>query len=118
MLSVREISFAYNERLILNDISLSLRRGEFLGFLGPNGSGKSTFLKNLLGFLKPIRGRIVFYGGDTSPETGEPDVRFAENAAFRMERSRNRVPGIFFGVKGGLRGRLTTLLPSVSRFSR
>jgi iron complex transport system ATP-binding protein len=62
MVNVSGVSFSYHERLILNDISLSLKGGEFLGFLGPNGSGKSTFLKNLLGFLKPSRGRIVFSG--------------------------------------------------------
>jgi iron complex transport system ATP-binding protein len=72
MVSVSGLSFAYHERLILNDISLALKGGEFLGFLGPNGSGKSTFLKNLLGFLKPSRGRIVFSGAVLS----------------RMERSR------------------------------
>ncbi|MDR0587006.1 MAG: ABC transporter ATP-binding protein [Treponema sp.] len=106
MLSVREISFAYNERLILNDISLSLKPGEFLGFLGPNGSGKSTFLKNLLGFLKPLRGRIVFYGGETSPETGEQDVRDTASAAGRLERSRrlafvpqNSRPAAAFSVR-------------------
>jgi iron complex transport system ATP-binding protein len=62
MLDARNISFAYHERLVLNDISLSLKAGEFFGFLGPNASGKSTFLKNLLGFLKPAQGRIVFSG--------------------------------------------------------
>jgi iron complex transport system ATP-binding protein len=61
-LKAENISFAYHERPILKDISLSLRAGEFLGFLGPNGSGKSTFLKNLLGYLKPSAGRIVFSG--------------------------------------------------------
>jgi iron complex transport system ATP-binding protein len=61
-LKTEELSFAYHKRIILKDISLSLKTGEFLGFLGPNGSGKSTFLKNLLGFLKPSRGRIVFSG--------------------------------------------------------
>ncbi|MDR0451246.1 MAG: ABC transporter ATP-binding protein, partial [Treponema sp.] len=61
-LKAENISFAYHERLILDDISLSLKGGEFLGFLGPNGSGKSTFLKNLLDFLKPSAGRIVFSG--------------------------------------------------------
>jgi iron complex transport system ATP-binding protein len=66
MLEARGISFAYHERLVLNDISLSLKRGEFLGFLGPNGSGKSTFLKNLLGYLKPSQGRIVFSGAEFS----------------------------------------------------
>ncbi|MDR3192018.1 MAG: ABC transporter ATP-binding protein [Treponema sp.] len=70
-LNVCGISFAYHERLILNDISLSLKAGEFLGFLGPNGSGKSTFLKNLLGFLKPSRGRIVFSGTGAVPTRTE-----------------------------------------------
>ncbi|MDR1030199.1 MAG: ABC transporter ATP-binding protein [Treponema sp.] len=62
MVSAWGVSFAYHKRLVLDDVSLSLRAGEFLGFLGPNGSGKSTFLKNLLGFLKPSTGRIVFSG--------------------------------------------------------
>jgi iron complex transport system ATP-binding protein len=75
-LSVRGLSFAYHERLILNDISLSLKGGEFLGFLGPNGSGKSTFLKNLLGFLKPSKGRIVF-SGTGAPTRTERSKRLA-----------------------------------------
>ncbi|MDR2072079.1 MAG: ABC transporter ATP-binding protein [Spirochaetaceae bacterium] len=87
MLSVQNISFAYHDRLILNDISLSLKMGEFLGFLGPNGSGKSTFLKNLLGFLEPLRGRIVFYGGGP-PGTGEPDLPEGGTVPDRIERSR------------------------------
>jgi iron complex transport system ATP-binding protein len=76
-LDVRGLSFAYHERLVLNDLSLSLRGGEFLGFLGPNGSGKSTFLKNLLGFLKPFRGRILFSGSDTVPTRMERSKRLA-----------------------------------------
>jgi iron complex transport system ATP-binding protein len=62
MVNACGVSFAYHKRLILDDVSLSLKAGEFLGFLGPNGSGKSTFLKNLLGFLTPCAGRIVFSG--------------------------------------------------------
>jgi iron complex transport system ATP-binding protein len=61
-LEVEKLCFSYRNRPVLRDISLSLCAGEFLGFLGPNGSGKSTFLKNLLGFLKPSGGRIVFSG--------------------------------------------------------
>jgi iron complex transport system ATP-binding protein len=76
-LSALDVSFAYRERLILKDISLSLRRGEFLGFLGPNGSGKSTFLKNLLGFLKPSRGRIVFSGTGGALTRAERSRRLA-----------------------------------------
>ncbi|MDR2435342.1 MAG: ABC transporter ATP-binding protein [Treponema sp.] len=61
-LEVRDLSFAYRDRQVLRDISLSLCPGEVLGLLGPNGSGKSTFLKTLLGYLKPSGGAVVFSG--------------------------------------------------------
>ncbi|MDR0709679.1 MAG: ABC transporter ATP-binding protein [Spirochaetaceae bacterium] len=71
-IEVRNLSFAYHGRVVLNEISLSLRSGEFLGLLGPNGSGKTTFLKNLLGYLKPKKGSIVFSGVPDPPGTGDP----------------------------------------------
>jgi iron complex transport system ATP-binding protein len=76
-LKAENISFAYHTRIVLDDISLSLRAGEFLGLLGPNGSGKSTFLKNLLGFLKPSRGRIIFAGTGMIPDPGERSRRIS-----------------------------------------
>ena len=74
---MQKISFAYRDQAVLEEISLSLRPGEFLGLLGPNGSGKSTFLKNLLGFLRPSRGRIVFSGAETEPGREERARRLA-----------------------------------------
>ncbi|MDR3122517.1 MAG: ABC transporter ATP-binding protein [Treponema sp.] len=64
-LNVEELSFSWprlrgKSRKTLEAISLSLKPGELVGLLGPNGSGKSTFLKNLLGFLKPAGGRVLF----------------------------------------------------------
>ena len=76
-LNVENISFAYQRRPILKELSLSLKAGEFLGLLGPNGSGKSTFLKNLLGFLKPSSGRIVFSGGGAALSHAERSRRLA-----------------------------------------
>ncbi|MDR0624008.1 MAG: ABC transporter ATP-binding protein [Treponema sp.] len=76
-LEVQKISFTYRDQAVLEEISLSLRPGEFLGLLGPNGSGKSTFLKNLLGFLRPSRGRIVFSGAETEPGREERARRLA-----------------------------------------
>ncbi|MDR2343712.1 MAG: ABC transporter ATP-binding protein [Spirochaetaceae bacterium] len=76
-LEAENISFAYHQRLILKELSLSLKSGEFLGILGPNGSGKSTLLKNLLGFLKPSSGRIVFSGCGAAPGHAECSRRLA-----------------------------------------
>jgi iron complex transport system ATP-binding protein len=76
-LNAENVSFAYHTRKILKDISLSLKAGEFLGLLGPNGSGKSTFLKNLLGFLKPCQGQIVFAGTGAIPDRRERSRRIS-----------------------------------------
>jgi iron complex transport system ATP-binding protein len=67
-IDVENLSFSWPRRKTLEAISLSLRPGELVGFLGPNGSGKSTFLKNLLGYLKPSGGRILFVGEDGKVE--------------------------------------------------
>ena len=44
-IQTRDLSFAYQDRLVLHAVSLSVDRGEMIGILGPNGSGKTTLLK-------------------------------------------------------------------------
>lgn len=48
----------------VNGISLTVRRGEVLGFLGPNGAGKSTTMKMITGFLEPDAGAVKVAGFD------------------------------------------------------
>ncbi|MDR0400187.1 MAG: ABC transporter ATP-binding protein [Treponema sp.] len=91
-IEVTNLRFAYRNRPVLRDISLSLRAGEFLGFLGPNGSGKSTFLKTLLGFLTPSAGRIVFSGSPRETSSGAAGssgpAGSAGSSGARAERAR------------------------------
>ena len=52
----------------VNGISLSVPRGEVLGFLGPNGAGKSTTMKMITGFLAPDEGSVAVRGVDMSAD--------------------------------------------------
>jgi len=51
----------------LKDFTLSLGRGKILGLLGPNGSGKTTFMKLLMGFIRPGQGKIEILGTKPGP---------------------------------------------------
>ncbi|MBQ1947537.1 MAG: energy-coupling factor transporter ATPase [Clostridia bacterium] len=56
------------QKLVLDDISLDIRRGEFLAVLGRNGSGKSTLAKHLNAILLPSGGKVWVDGMDTTDE--------------------------------------------------
>jgi iron complex transport system ATP-binding protein len=80
-LEIDDLTFSWYRQPTLEKISLSLKAGELTGCLGPNGSGKSTFLKNILGFLKPSGGRVLYSwtAGEAPRElsSGERSRRFA-----------------------------------------
>ena len=57
-ISVKNISFSFNKRQILEDISFVVREGEICGLLGPNGVGKSTIFNIITGLLNPDFGEI------------------------------------------------------------
>lgn len=54
----REKKVETNEFIALNDISISIKKGESVGLVGANGSGKSTLLKIIAGVLKPTKGSV------------------------------------------------------------
>jgi iron complex transport system ATP-binding protein len=59
---VKDVSFKYAEKAVLDRISFTIARGEIVTVLGPNGCGKSTLMKIILGLLTPERGSIMFKG--------------------------------------------------------
>ncbi|MEN1729102.1 MAG: ATP-binding cassette domain-containing protein, partial [Pseudomonadota bacterium] len=58
VIQVRNVDFAYGERVMVRDFSTRIMRGDRVGLIGPNGSGKSTLLKLLLGQLPPGAGEV------------------------------------------------------------
>jgi lipopolysaccharide export system ATP-binding protein len=63
-LSVTSLSKAYNKRLVVRNISMSVHRGEAVGLLGPNGAGKTTVFYMVVGLVQPDIGTISLEGQD------------------------------------------------------
>ncbi len=64
ILEAKDISFGYDEKVVLKNINLMVEEADFLGIIGPNGSGKTTLLKMLCRGLKPGQGKVLFKGED------------------------------------------------------
>ncbi|MFI9766327.1 NHLP bacteriocin export ABC transporter permease/ATPase subunit [Streptomyces sp. NPDC052415] len=65
-IEARRLSFRYSDDgpLVLDDVSFSVRQGEFVAIVGPSGCGKSTLLRLLIGFDKPVSGSVLYDGQD------------------------------------------------------
>ena len=62
MLSITNVSFSYKERLVLNSISVFVKKGDCLSIVGGSGSGKSTLLKLIFGKMDVSSGSITWGG--------------------------------------------------------
>ena len=62
LLEVKNLTKRFGEFTAVNDVTLSLEKGEITSIIGPNGAGKTTFLRLLSGELAPTEGEIIFKG--------------------------------------------------------
>jgi len=63
LLRVENFSCGYEGKKVVDNISFSVREGEFLVIIGPNGSGKTTLLRGLMQIIKPMKDGLVLYRG-------------------------------------------------------
>ncbi len=66
VLAVHRLGKGYRGRMVVQDVSLSVRRGEAVGLLGPNGAGKTTVFYMITGLVKPDKGEIELDGHDVT----------------------------------------------------
>jgi zinc transport system ATP-binding protein len=62
VIQINNVSFAYRNRMVLDKINLSVQQNDYIAIIGPNGGGKTTFLKLILGILRPDSGTISVLG--------------------------------------------------------
>ncbi len=62
VVELENVSVMYQTHLALKNITMRVRKGEFLALLGPNGAGKSTLIKTILGLMEPISGKVRVFG--------------------------------------------------------
>ncbi|MCD8020025.1 MAG: energy-coupling factor transporter ATPase [Clostridiales bacterium] len=71
------------EKTVLNDVSISIEQGDFVGILGHNGSGKSTLAKQLTALLQPTGGAVYIKKMDTAEEKNIIPIRKTAGMVFQ-----------------------------------
>jgi len=84
------VFFKYNDQIVLDNLNLTIERGDFLGISGLSGKGKTTILNLLLGFLTPDTGKIII--NDVSMDAKAlqkfwPDISYVKQQSFLIHDS-------------------------------
>ena len=76
LVACHHLTCAYGDNIVVNDVTFSVERGEFVGIVGPSGSGKTTLLMVLAGLERADTGRIVVAGTDLTDLGEDALARF------------------------------------------
>lgn len=101
---VEHAGVAYGRHPVLDDISLCVAPGERVAVIGPSGAGKTTLFRLIAGLVKPVRGRVVTLGHDTSGLSGKRLSRLRREVGF-LHQQDNLIPQLRV-VHNVLMGRL------------
>jgi zinc transport system ATP-binding protein len=82
LLETKDIWAGYGTDIVLREVNMSVFENDFIGIIGPNGGGKTTFIKVILGLLKPMKGSLWFENTENGshigylPQVSQVDKRF------------------------------------------
>ena len=104
LLDVKGLNTYYGASHVLQDVSLTVGKGEIVALLGRNGMGKSTTLKSIMGLVKPRSGTVIFNGKDYA---GVPPYKISRVGIGFVPEDRwifptlNVIDNLAMGIKGG-----------------
>jgi len=106
MLNIKHLKKAFGSLVAVDDVSLSVERGQLLGLLGPNGAGKTTTVSMIAGLITPEQGDVLVGGarlsGDTDPKKRQIGLVPQDLALYDELSARANLR--FFGALYGLSG--------------
>lgn len=71
IIEINNLTKSYKKNRGIDDLSLTIHKGEIFGFIGPNGAGKSTTIRTLLNFIHPTSGTANIFGKDSVKDSKE-----------------------------------------------
>lgn len=99
VVKIEDLRVSYNHIPILEDVNLSVTRGDFLGIIGPNGGGKTTLLRVMLGLVQPTHGLVSVLG--QPPEKGRRYIGYVpQYNLFDREFPINVMDTVLMGCNG------------------
>lgn len=87
VLDIENLTFAYEEKKILENFSCSIEQGNFVAIVGENGAGKSTLLNLILHNLKPLSGKIKIFGDDIDQKNHYQDIAYVSQSSVQNYRN-------------------------------
>ena len=101
MIQLKNVTKRFGNVVAVDDLSLTVERGEFFGFLGPNGAGKTTTIKMVVGLFTPTSGSIIVNGYDIAkqPVDAKKTIGYVPDQPYLYEKLTGRE---FFYFVGGL----------------
>jgi len=85
MIKVENLRVEQLRSVLIDDVSLSLRRGEVVGLLGPNGAGKSTLMRTMVGLRQPTEGSVSIDGKPVSAYSARERARLLSYVAQKQD---------------------------------
>ena len=120
-LQLQGLTKRFGDRVAVDNLSLSIGRGELFGFLGPNGAGKTTTIKMLVGLLRPTAGKAILCGFDVVADALEARRRtgYVPDHAMLYERLSGRevltlIADLFEVPRAQQRSRIEPMLETFS----
>ncbi|MCI0503421.1 ABC transporter ATP-binding protein [Candidatus Micrarchaeota archaeon] len=84
---IKGVTFSYGAHIVLENVGLEVKRGDFLGVIGPNGSGKTTLIRIIIGLLKPDSGLVRLFGAPPASADARARVGFVPQKVTNFDQN-------------------------------